>query len=261
MTADAVNASGSIRIHHGNGSNMAAVATGSAQLVLTSPPYFSSQTEALLRQPRTKQTEAARVAREIAAFAFTLRPVFREIARILAPGGALVLQTKHLVYGDRLLRLTDLHADLASTVDLDLVTQIHWLQHPTSIQRWAPYRQEPLVGAFRALPTEDFLVFGHRDHGIAKHERTVDLTREEWEDCLQPVWRMPGAGANKKHPFQSPPNVVRRFVALYSAPGDLVVDPFAGAGTTLHVAAAMERRTIGYEIDAAYARLAEALTG
>jgi site-specific DNA-methyltransferase (adenine-specific) len=52
---------------------------------------------------------------------------------------------------------------------------------------------------------------------------------------------------------------VRRFIALYSEPGDLVVDPFAGHGTTLRVALAMGRRAIGYEIDQRHASMADRL--
>jgi DNA modification methylase len=47
-------------------------------------------------------------------------------------------------------------------------------------------------------------------------------------------------------------------IALFSCPGDLVVDPFAGHGTTLRVALTMGRRAIGYEIDQECAAQADA---
>ena len=40
-----------------------------------------------------------------------------------------------------------------------------------------------------------------------------------------------------------------RFIRQYTNPGDLVLDPFAGVGTTVRVAAELGRRTIGFEID------------
>jgi DNA modification methylase len=48
-------------------------------------------------------------------------------------------------------------------------------------------------------------------------------------------------------------------IALYSKPGDLVVDPFAGGGTTLKVAVEMDRRAIGYEIVDQYAKTADSV--
>ena len=42
---------------------------------------------------------------------------------------------------------------------------------------------------------------------------------------------------------------MRTWIELYSEPGDLVVDPFAGFGTTVVEAQRLGRRGIGYEID------------
>jgi site-specific DNA-methyltransferase (adenine-specific) len=42
---------------------------------------------------------------------------------------------------------------------------------------------------------------------------------------------------------------MRALIAAYSMPGDLVIDPFAGAGTVLRLARALGRRAVGYEID------------
>jgi site-specific DNA-methyltransferase (adenine-specific) len=43
--------------------------------------------------------------------------------------------------------------------------------------------------------------------------------------------------------------VFRRLVALYSRPGDLVVDPFCGGGGVLAVARELGREAVGYDID------------
>lgn len=45
------------------------------------------------------------------------------------------------------------------------------------------------------------------------------------------------------------PDLVAAFVEAYTAAGDLVFDPFAGFGTTLHTAEGMGRRALGFEID------------
>jgi hypothetical protein len=53
-----------------------------------------------------------------------------------------------------------------------------------------------------------------------------------------------------RHRHHSPVPVMQAFVRTCSRPGDLVVDPFAGAGTVLRAAAQLGRRAVGYEIDA-----------
>ncbi|HEY6740159.1 MAG TPA: DNA methyltransferase [Actinopolymorphaceae bacterium] len=45
-----------------------------------------------------------------------------------------------------------------------------------------------------------------------------------------------------------PESLVERFLEEYTRPGDLVLDPFAGSGTTLVVAERMGRRPLGFEI-------------
>jgi site-specific DNA-methyltransferase (adenine-specific) len=51
------------------------------------------------------------------------------------------------------------------------------------------------------------------------------------------------------HPTPKPVALMATFVRLHSAPDDLILDPFAGSGTTLVAAKALGRRAIGVEIE------------
>ena len=57
------------------------------------------------------------------------------------------------------------------------------------------------------------------------------------------------------HPTEKPEGMVRQFVEWFSDPGDVVVDPFAGSGTTLVAARDMGRRAIGCEVDPKYCEM------
>lgn len=59
------------------------------------------------------------------------------------------------------------------------------------------------------------------------------------------------------HPTPKPVALAKHFIALHSQPGDVVLDPFAGGGTTLMAAASMGRKAIGVEIDQRWAAMAE----
>lgn len=64
------------------------------------------------------------------------------------------------------------------------------------------------------------------------------------------------------HPTQKPLPLIREFVDLFSQPNGLVIDPFAGSGTTVVAARQAGRCAIGYELDAAlFALAAERVTG
>ncbi len=54
------------------------------------------------------------------------------------------------------------------------------------------------------------------------------------------------------HPCQMPESVLERIISVSSNPGDIVLDPFAGSGTTLAVAKRLRRRFLGVELSEEY---------
>ena len=66
---------------------------------------------------------------------------------------------------------------------------------------------------------------------------------------------LPGCAA---HPAKMLPVLARWIIQAYSAPGDLVVDPMAGTGTTVVEAALAGRRGVGVELEARWVSLARA---
>jgi DNA modification methylase len=74
--------------------------------------------------------------------------------------------------------------------------------------------------------------------------------------CLD-IWRIPpGASTNSAHPAVMPAELATRADRLSTWPGELVVDPFCGSGTTLLAARNLGRRGIGVEISERYCELA-----
>lgn len=54
------------------------------------------------------------------------------------------------------------------------------------------------------------------------------------------------------HPTQKPEKVIKKLIEISSNPGDLVLDPFTGTGTTNVVCKKLSRRCIGFEINEKY---------
>ena len=59
------------------------------------------------------------------------------------------------------------------------------------------------------------------------------------------------------HPAPFPEELPRRLIQLYSFKGDVVLDPFAGSGTTCVAARDLGRHYLGYEINSEYYNLAQ----
>ena len=75
-----------------------------------------------------------------------------------------------------------------------------------------------------------------------------------WTDISVPFWSMP---ENTDHPTQKPEKLIAKLILASSRPGDVVLDPFLGSGTTSVVARKLGRRFIGIEQELEYALLAE----
>ncbi len=69
------------------------------------------------------------------------------------------------------------------------------------------------------------------------------------------VWMIAHDGLGA-HPAQMPCELARRCILAGSRPGDLVLDPFAGSGTSILVANRLGRRGLGLELNPAYAQMA-----
>lgn len=61
---------------------------------------------------------------------------------------------------------------------------------------------------------------------------------------------------NIMHPTQKPLEAIFPLIETFSKPGDIVLDPFAGSGTTLVAAQRLGRRSVGIELDPEYYRTA-----
>ena len=87
------------------------------------------------------------------------------------------------------------------------------------------------------------------------------LSQKEWREFTKQIWNLPIPGKNDlafgKHPALMPEEIAYRCIRLFSFVGDIVLDPFAGSGTTLKVAKQLQRKYVGYEIYSAYRRIIE----
>lgn len=74
-----------------------------------------------------------------------------------------------------------------------------------------------------------------------------------WTDLTVPYWSMP---ENTHHPTQKPEKLIARIILASSNPGDVVLDPFLGSGTTAVVAKKLGRKYIGIESDINWCQVA-----
>ncbi len=124
-----------------------------------------------------------------------------------------------------------------------------WMKDPA----WANSRWHSL--SYRAVDEFEY-VFVLWKPGITRVDRGR-LTPLEWRSWgSRGVWEIPSVRANDDHEAKFPIELPRRLIRLLSDPGDVVLDPFVGSGTTAVAAQELGRRYIGFELLPHYAELA-----
>jgi len=109
---------------------------------------------------------------------------------------------------------------------------------------------------------EYILVFSKGGFQRSKGDREDTIQKDDFLAWTKSVWQFPAVQARQiGHPAPFPIELPHRCIQLYTYKGDMVLDPFAGSGTTCLAAKQDERRFVGYEINPEYITLAEKRLG
>lgn len=250
-------------IHVGDARN-APLSAHSVNLVVTSPPYFGLRTYGGLGEIGGETTPAEYVT--------AILEVLDEMQRVLTDDGSVFL-----VIGDKYARTGGVDRK-----ERGAGSDPGGRAHSRPTQRGVPgVKDGSLVGLpFRvALAAVDAgwvwrqeivwhkpnpLPESVRNRSVRSHETILHLARtnrpyaaperehDVWDIAVQGYRDPDGV----RHPAVFPEAVVRRIVGGYSRPGDRVLDPFVGSGTTLVVARDMGREAVGIELNPEYAEVA-----
>ena len=93
-----------------------------------------------------------------------------------------------------------------------------------------------------------------------QREQTFNkLTAKEWAVLSKNVWNDVSSPREKRHVEHGatfPEKLANRLINMYSAPGDLILDPFLGVGSTLEACRNTKRGGIGIELNPRFVELA-----
>lgn len=120
------------------------------------------------------------------------------------------------------------------------------------------YSTQVLKANMRIVGATEFAVVLYRDklpkfnngRQIGEDGKPIRGTGKMVFDWFQ--WERDGKDIPKIHPTQKPVKVLRRLIEIFTDPGELVIDPCCGSGSTLRAAAEAGRSAIGFEIDKSF---------
>jgi modification methylase len=222
----------------------------SVDLVFADPPYNLQLATELLRPNNTRVDGVDDDWDKFSSFAAYdefCRAWLAECRRILKPDGALwVIGSYHNVF-----RLGVALQDLGFWIQNDII--------------WRKVNPMPNFRGKRFTNAHETLIWASRDQKSRptfNYESLKALNddiqmRSDWlfPICAGPE-RLKDDGGRKAHPTQKPEALLGRVLLATTNVGDVVLDPFFGTGTTGAVARRLQRKWIGIERDADYARAA-----
>lgn len=115
------------------------------------------------------------------------------------------------------------------------------------------YPQPDSFGAFYQPAAVGLQVFGNLDAQPIFYYGKNPTKKNMGTPCSYLLTESPGKNG---HPCPKPINVWMRLLANMSLPGQTVLDPFLGSGTTLVAAKILGRKAVGIEIEEKYAEIA-----
>jgi DNA modification methylase len=264
-----------MRTHHtvtySDSKNMEAVPSESVDLMVTSPPYpMIEMWDEMFAQQRSSVKAALKNGEGSKAFESMhemLGPIWKEVYRVLKFGGfacinigdaTRTINGNFVLYPNHMKILTS-----ALKLGFTALPCILWRKQTNAPNKFMGSGMLP-AGAYVTLEHEYILILRKGPKREFKKEKDKKIRRESaifWEErnsWFSDVWfdikGTPQALNDKDARLRSaayPFEIVYRLINMYSAKGDVVLDPFLGTGTTTVAAIASGRNSIGYEIDPA----------
>lgn len=251
----------------------------SVHLIVTSPPYFNIKDYSLDGYQKNKMAE--KIDGQIGdisdykKYIEEMLTVWKECARVLKPNGKLVVNAplmpmlkKNLdTHNNR--HIFDINSDIQHSIlngtDIFLLDVYIW--NRTNPSKKLMFGSYPYPRNFYAQNTIEFITVyvkdGPSENNLPKHiKEQSKLSEKEWVEFTKQIWNIPIPSkadlAFGEHSAIMPEEIVRRCVRLFTYVGDVVLDPFAGSGTTLKVAKELKRNYVGYEISKSYENIIKA---
>src|SRR5258705_8947178 len=232
---------------------LARVPADSVDLVFADPPY-NLQLHGDLKRPDDSRVDAVdddwdKFASFSAYDDFT-RAWLLACRRVMKPNATLwVIGSYHNIF-----RVGSILQDLGFWILNDVI--------------WRKTNPMPNFRGRRFTNAHETMIWATRDPAARGYTFNYEVLKAGNEDVqVRSDWtlslctgdeRLKGHDGKKLHPTQKPEALLARVILSSSRPGDLVLDPFSGTGTTGAAAKRLGRQFIGIERDPAYAAAAEA---
>jgi site-specific DNA-methyltransferase (cytosine-N4-specific) len=264
------------KVFFGDARKMKELPDNSVHLIVTSPPYFNVKDYSLDgHQKNIKGKKEKGQIGDISDYKKYINEmllIWKECHRVLKPNGKLIVNTPLMPMLKKNLtthynrHIFDINSDIQNSIinNTELYLMDVYIWNRTNPSKKLMFGSYPYPRNFYAQNTIEFITVYVKDgapvNGLPKKIKDKSkLSQKEWVEFTKQIWNIPIPGkgdiAFGEHSAIMPEEIVRRCVRLFTYVEDVVLDPFAGSGTTLKVAKELGRNFIGYEISKTYEKV------
>jgi modification methylase len=249
-------------IYEADSRDLSMIPDGTVHLVVTSPPYGA------LKRYEDHPAQLGHI-EDYEGFLIELDKVWAECERVLVPGGRICCVVGDVCVPRRRAGrhyVLPLSADIqvrARHLGLDALTPIRWLKIANvklEASNSSRFLGKPNLPNGVVKNDLEHILFLRKPGGYRKPtpqmEERSRISTEDYASWFAPIWTLGGA-STRDHPAPYPKEIAVRLIRMFSFAGDVVLDPFAGTGTTSLAAVELDRSSVGVEIEPKYLRLAE----
>ena len=227
-------------------------------LTVTSPPYWNAIDydihAANGKHAWHRQREYAEFGRGYEQWLGNIQDCFREVLRATMPGGFCAIVIGTILHKRKHYPAPFDAATRMVAAGWEFHQDIVWNKVTGGVKRAGSFIQHRKSGYYYPnIMTEYVLVFRKPGEIRRGKQPALDINDLFTRDIANNVWHIaPIPPGQIDHPCPYPQELVRRLVALYSEPGDEILDPFIGSGQTALVALQQGRRCVGFDTEPAY---------
>jgi len=264
------------KVFYKDSRRMSKLTKNSVHLIITSPPYFNIKDYSLDGYQRTKRYRKTRGQigdiQDYQKYIKEMLKIWKQCERVLKPNGKLVINTPLMPILKKRFNthynrhIFDINSDIENSIlnNTKLYLLDVYIWNRTNPGKKLMFGSYPYPRNFYAQNTIEFITVyvkdGIPDNNISKTlKKQSKLSKKKWIEYTKQIWNIPtvnkGDLAFGEHSAIMPEEIVRRCIKLFAFKGDIVLDPFAGSGTTLKVARELGRNFVGYEISENYKKI------
>lgn len=240
----------------GDSRTMPEVQSNSVDFIVTSPPYASL--DVFSKEGDVGSEFDLSRYHSLKSFFTEIAKTWKECERVLRPGGVLICEWEDYPVGSRFYgypREICLCGPMVESIEksgLALISRwfVRKFEPGVALEKFQYTMYSNLKSAMPRAIANLAYAFAFYKREYKQSQKKLDFTRADWGVWSDSVWNISfmGTGLDISGGATFPIEFAKRCIKIFTNPGDVVLEPFLGTGTTMKASFELGRSCVGFEV-------------